>query len=224
MGSVCPPGTPNTAFTPSASARARWPGLRSSLAIIPLPSPAASVTSAYAAVSSAVKARCPPYGQHFRVLCCTGEARRSERVFLYVDSGDGGACASRSCRRKRFSTSQGLTAVVTGGAAGIGLAYAEVMAANGAHVTLSMPTARRWTGRSQTCGMRRASPRGVVADVTDHAALRRCDRRTAAAHRPARRRVRQRRHHRGAGIPHHRRRARSEPAPSRASRRAVGAR
>lgn len=65
----------------------------------------------------------------------------------------------------------GLTAVVTGGATGIGLAYAEVMATNGAHVTLidiDRDAIVRAVGELATHG---ANVTGFAADVTDHAAL-----------------------------------------------------
>ena len=65
----------------------------------------------------------------------------------------------------------GLTAVVTGGAAGIGLACAEVLTANGAHVTL-MDADRAALDRAvaQLSG-RGADVVGIAADVTDGAAV-----------------------------------------------------
>jgi NAD(P)-dependent dehydrogenase (short-subunit alcohol dehydrogenase family) len=61
--------------------------------------------------------------------------------------------------------------VVTGGASGIGLGYAEALAANGARVTLlDLDPERIETevGRLRAAGF---DVRGAVVDVTDHAAL-----------------------------------------------------
>ena len=61
--------------------------------------------------------------------------------------------------------------VVTGGASGIGLGYAEALAANGARVTILDVHAQRVeseTGRLQGAGL---DVRGQVVDVTDHKAL-----------------------------------------------------
>jgi len=66
---------------------------------------------------------------------------------------------------------RGRTAIVTGGASGIGLGYAEALAANGARVTLLDVDARRIdaeVARFRGAGMDVA---GKVVDVTDHAAL-----------------------------------------------------
>jgi NAD(P)-dependent dehydrogenase (short-subunit alcohol dehydrogenase family) len=65
----------------------------------------------------------------------------------------------------------GRTAIVTGGASGIGLGYAEALAANGARVTLLDVDPRRIeveVARLQSAGMDVA---GRVVDVTDHSAL-----------------------------------------------------
>ncbi len=65
----------------------------------------------------------------------------------------------------------GYGVIVTGGASGIGLAYAEVMAAHGARVTLLDVDAgglARETARLQGESL---DVRGAVVDVTDHAAL-----------------------------------------------------
>lgn len=66
---------------------------------------------------------------------------------------------------------KGFSAVVTGGAAGIGLAYAEVMAANGAHVTLI--DADRAALDRTVAGLSKhdAHATGLAVDVTDHGAL-----------------------------------------------------
>ena len=65
----------------------------------------------------------------------------------------------------------GFGVVVTGGASGLGLAYGEVLAAHGAHVTLIDVDAvalDQHTTRLQDQGL---DVRGAVADVTDHPAL-----------------------------------------------------
>lgn len=62
-------------------------------------------------------------------------------------------------------------AVVTGGASGLGLGYAEALAANGARVTLLDLDPQRVeaeVARLRTAGL---DVRGAVVDVTDHAAL-----------------------------------------------------
>ncbi|MBS0367042.1 MAG: SDR family oxidoreductase [Proteobacteria bacterium] len=66
---------------------------------------------------------------------------------------------------------RGRTALVTGGASGIGLGYAEALAANGARVALLDMDARRIdaeVSRLRGAGM---DVSGHVVDVTDHAAL-----------------------------------------------------
>jgi len=66
---------------------------------------------------------------------------------------------------------RGRTAIVTGGASGIGLGYAEALAANGARVALLDMDARRIddeVARLRAAGM---DVSGRVVDVTDHAAL-----------------------------------------------------
>ena len=66
---------------------------------------------------------------------------------------------------------EGCTAVVTGGAAGIGLAYAEAMAANGANVTL-IDADGAALDRAVAALVHRGLPAtGVAADVTDNAAV-----------------------------------------------------
>jgi NAD(P)-dependent dehydrogenase (short-subunit alcohol dehydrogenase family) len=66
---------------------------------------------------------------------------------------------------------EGLTAVVTGGATGIGFAYAEAMADNGAHVTLLDVDADALDRAVAALAARGATARAVVVDVTDSAAL-----------------------------------------------------
>ncbi len=66
---------------------------------------------------------------------------------------------------------QGYGAIVTGGASGLGLGYAEALAENGARVTLLDVHPQRVaeeTKRLRSAGM---DVRGEVLDVTDHAAL-----------------------------------------------------
>jgi NAD(P)-dependent dehydrogenase (short-subunit alcohol dehydrogenase family) len=66
---------------------------------------------------------------------------------------------------------EGYGVVVTGGASGIGLGYAEALAANGARVTILDVDAQRVeneTRRLQGVGL---DVRGEVVDVTDHKAL-----------------------------------------------------
>ncbi len=66
---------------------------------------------------------------------------------------------------------QGRTAIVTGGASGIGLGYAEALAANGARVTLLDVDERRID--SEVARLRDAGfdVNGRVVDVTDHTGL-----------------------------------------------------
>jgi len=63
---------------------------------------------------------------------------------------------------------QGRTAVVTGGASGIGLGYAEALAANGARVTLLDVDARRMDGEVARLRAAGFDVNGRVVDVTDH--------------------------------------------------------
>lgn len=73
-------------------------------------------------------------------------------------------------RAKALFNVEGFTAVVTGGAAGIGLAYAEVMAANGADVTL-IDADREALDHAVARLCERGSATGLLADVTHHTAL-----------------------------------------------------
>jgi len=67
----------------------------------------------------------------------------------------------------------GLATIVTGGASGIGLAYAQVMATNGAAVTLIDRDAQALVAATKQLSSGGNQVRGETADVTDKAALRR---------------------------------------------------
>src|ERR1019366_3082780 len=81
-------------------------------------------------------------------------------VFRYMDM-----------KPKTLFNVEGLTAVVTGGATGIGFAYAEAMADNGAHVTLLDVDADALDRAVAALAARGATARAVVVDVTDSPAL-----------------------------------------------------
>jgi NAD(P)-dependent dehydrogenase (short-subunit alcohol dehydrogenase family) len=66
---------------------------------------------------------------------------------------------------------QGQGVIVTGGASGIGLGYAEALAANGARVTLLDIDQARIDAEVSRLIANGCDVRGAVADVTDHAAL-----------------------------------------------------
>jgi NAD(P)-dependent dehydrogenase (short-subunit alcohol dehydrogenase family) len=66
---------------------------------------------------------------------------------------------------------KGFGAIVTGGASGLGLAYAEVLAAHGARVTLIDVNADGVAAQAQRLSAEGLDVRSAVADVTDHAAL-----------------------------------------------------
>jgi NAD(P)-dependent dehydrogenase (short-subunit alcohol dehydrogenase family) len=77
---------------------------------------------------------------------------------------------------------EGCGVVVTGGASGLGLAFAEALAENGAQVTILDVDARRIddeTARLRSLGL---SARGEVVDVCDHERLDRAIAAAAAAH------------------------------------------
>lgn len=61
--------------------------------------------------------------------------------------------------------------VVTGGASGLGLAYTEAMAENGARVTMLDIDAKRIADETARLKDQGLDVRGVVVDVTDHPAL-----------------------------------------------------
>jgi NAD(P)-dependent dehydrogenase (short-subunit alcohol dehydrogenase family) len=65
----------------------------------------------------------------------------------------------------------GYGVIVTGGASGIGLAYAEVMAAHGARVTLLDVDPDRIANETARLQEEGLDVRGTVVDVTDHAGL-----------------------------------------------------
>jgi NAD(P)-dependent dehydrogenase (short-subunit alcohol dehydrogenase family) len=65
----------------------------------------------------------------------------------------------------------GYGVVVTGGASGIGLGYAEALAANGASVTLLDIHAQSVENETKRLVAAGLNVRGVVVDVTDHKAL-----------------------------------------------------
>ena len=67
----------------------------------------------------------------------------------------------------------GRVTIVTGGASGIGLAYAQVMAANGADVTLLDRNADGLAAAVKQLSTGGAAVAGEIADVTDKASLRR---------------------------------------------------
>ena len=91
----------------------------------------------------------------------------------------------------------GFGVIVTGGASGLGLAYGEVLAAHGARVTLIDVDADAVAAQAARLAGEGLDVRGAVADVTDHAALDRAIDEAARDVRPARRRVRERRHRSG---------------------------
>lgn len=70
----------------------------------------------------------------------------------------------------RFEVS-GFGVVVTGGASGLGLAYGEVLAAHGAHVTLIDIDAGALDTETARLRDQGLDVRGAVADVTDHPGL-----------------------------------------------------
>jgi NAD(P)-dependent dehydrogenase (short-subunit alcohol dehydrogenase family) len=77
---------------------------------------------------------------------------------------------------------EGYGVIVTGGASGLGLGYAEALAENGAGVTILDVDAGRVeheTGRLRSLGL---AVRGEVVDVRDHAAIDRAFDAAAAAH------------------------------------------
>src|SRR5271170_1574009 len=67
---------------------------------------------------------------------------------------------------------RGLATIVTGAASGIGLAYAEAMADNGARVTLMDKDARSLDAEVRRLAERGGNVRGQAVDVTDRPALR----------------------------------------------------
>jgi NAD(P)-dependent dehydrogenase (short-subunit alcohol dehydrogenase family) len=79
--------------------------------------------------------------------------------------------ASEPLRAKALFDVGGFTAVVTGGAAGIGFAYAEVMAANGANVTLVDSDGAALDAAVVALARHGGTAQGTTVDVTDRGAL-----------------------------------------------------
>ena len=66
---------------------------------------------------------------------------------------------------------RGYGVVVTGGASGLGLAYAEALAENGARVTILDLNAAQVAEQSARLSAAGLDVRGAAVNVTDHAAL-----------------------------------------------------
>jgi NAD(P)-dependent dehydrogenase (short-subunit alcohol dehydrogenase family) len=66
---------------------------------------------------------------------------------------------------------EGYGVVITGGASGIGLGYAEALASNGARVTILDVDAQRIEAETKRLQQAGFDVRGQIADVTDHRAL-----------------------------------------------------
>lgn len=77
---------------------------------------------------------------------------------------------------------EGYGVVVTGGASGLGLAFGEVLAENGARVTLIDLNPERVANETKRLQAAGCDVRGAVADVTDRAALHRAVDEAAAAY------------------------------------------
>ena len=77
---------------------------------------------------------------------------------------------------------EGYGAIVTGGASGLGLAYVEALAENGAQVTMLDVDAGRIANETRRLGALGYAVRGEVVDVSDHAALDRAFDAARAAH------------------------------------------
>jgi NAD(P)-dependent dehydrogenase (short-subunit alcohol dehydrogenase family) len=77
---------------------------------------------------------------------------------------------------------EGYGVIVTGGASGLGLAYAEALAENGARVTMLDIDPARIAAESRRLGALGYSVRGEAVDVSDHAALDRAFDGALAAH------------------------------------------
>jgi NAD(P)-dependent dehydrogenase (short-subunit alcohol dehydrogenase family) len=72
--------------------------------------------------------------------------------------------------------------IVTGGASGLGLGYAEALAANGARVTILDVDSARIDTETQRLAAQGWAVRGEVVDVRDHASLERAFDAALAAH------------------------------------------
>ena len=78
---------------------------------------------------------------------------------------------------------EGYGVIVTGGASGLGLAFTEALAENGARVTmLDVDAGRVGAARASACWALGYQVRGEVLDVRDHAALERAFDAAVAAH------------------------------------------
>lgn len=77
---------------------------------------------------------------------------------------------------------EGYGVIVTGGASGLGLAYAEALAENGAQVTMLDVDPGRIANELKRLGALGYAVRGEVVDVSDHAALDRAFDAARAAH------------------------------------------
>ena len=77
---------------------------------------------------------------------------------------------------------EGYGVIVTGGASGIGLGFAEALADNGARVTLLDVNEQRITDETQRLTAAGLDVRGEVVDVTDHPALERAFDNAVQAH------------------------------------------
>lgn len=76
----------------------------------------------------------------------------------------------------------GFGVIVTGGASGLGLGYAEALAANGARVTLLDVDAARIDAETRRLAAQGWAVRGEVVDVCDHASIERAFDAALAAH------------------------------------------
>jgi NAD(P)-dependent dehydrogenase (short-subunit alcohol dehydrogenase family) len=99
-----------------------------------------------------------------------GACKTHPFVFLYVDTEGTMANAQRMLAKALFNVA-GLSAVITGGATGIGYAYAEAMVANGASVTLVDIDRDAVDAAVAGLGKWGAPVSGSIADVTDSTAL-----------------------------------------------------
>src|ERR1700744_3130339 len=77
----------------------------------------------------------------------------------------------RSMQISELFAVRGYGVVVTGGASGLGLAYAEALAGNGARVTILDLNAAQVAEQSARLTAAGHDVRGVAVNVTDHAAL-----------------------------------------------------
>jgi len=95
----------------------------------------------------------------------------SSAIFLYVDITEEKRMPTAALDVKALFDVEGMTVVVTGGASGIGFAYAEVLAVNGAHVTVLDIDADAVTHAVEALSRLGAAARGELVDATDRAGL-----------------------------------------------------